>query len=51
MKTVPMVLLLANRQFVDAFSGLPDDITFKRFLDNLKKCLDTEFLDNTKKQN
>lgn len=49
-KSVPTVLLLANQQFVDAFSGFPDDTTLKRFLDNIKKSLDSGFLENTKKQ-
>lgn len=50
-KAVPTVLLLANQQFIDAFSGFPDQTTLTRFLNNLKKGLDQGFLDNTKKQN
>ena len=50
-KTVPTVILIANRQFVDAFSGFPDDTTLKRFLNNLKSSLDSGFLESTKKQN
>lgn len=40
-KAVPTVLLISNKQFVDAFSGFPDNTTLTRFMTNLKKGLDS----------
>jgi thioredoxin-like negative regulator of GroEL len=40
-KAVPTILLISNKQFVDAFSGFPDEATLTRFMTNLKKGLDS----------
>ena len=50
-KSVPTVILIANRQFVDAFSGYPDEPTLARFMGTLKKSLDSGFLETTRLQN
>ena len=50
-KSVPTVILVANKQFIDAFSGYPDETTLKRFFGNIEKSTDLGFIQDKQKEN